>query len=92
MAKTKRDNAKESVLSVLIDRIEEDLAVLTLSENDDVQFELPLVLLPEEANAGDWLKLTFALDDESTNAARGRIAALQAELTEGTEQETEIKL
>ena len=92
MAKTKRDNAKESVLSVVIDRIEEDLAVMTLAENDEVQFELPLALLPAEVKAGDWLKLTFALDDESTDAARERIAALQAELTKETEQETEIKL
>ncbi len=92
MAKIKRDNAKESVLSVFIDRIEENLAVMTLADDDEMHFEAPLTLLPAACKAGDWLKLTFAIDDESADAARNRIAALQAELTKDNDSETNIKL
>lgn len=93
MAKTDRDNAQERVLSVFIDRIEEELAVITLSEKDEIQFNLPLSLLPVEAKAGDWLKFTLTIDNESTAAARSRVAALQAELTKDNDQEQmEIKL
>ena len=89
----KKNDSTTSALSVVIDRIEDDLAVITLSEKDEIQFNLPLSLLPAEAKAGDWLKLTLAIDTKSRASARSRIAALQAELTKDNDQEQmDIKL
>ncbi|MFN7928749.1 MAG: DUF3006 domain-containing protein [Blastocatellia bacterium] len=86
MAK-KNENPETSIMSAVIDRVEEGLAVIALSEKDEIQFNLPLSLLPAGAKAGDWLKLTLALDNEGTTAARARVTALQAELTKDNDQE-----
>jgi hypothetical protein len=67
-------------LPVFIDRIEEDWAVITISDNDEIQFELPLKYLPSEVKAGDHLTLNFHLDPSSTEAARRRIAEMKKEL------------
>lgn len=87
MAKKHSDNSRESELSIFIDRIEEDIAVLMRPEKDEVFLKLPLAALPADVKEGDWLTLTFAIDDENTNAASQRVAALQAELTQDNDPE-----
>lgn len=83
-------NDNKTFVPAFIDRIENDVAVIILSESPEIHFNLPLQYLPPNVAEGDHLKLTFALDAESTEAARERIATLQAELS--AEPETNIKL
>jgi hypothetical protein len=69
-------------LRVVIDRLEEDWAVILLSEDDAVQFDLPLKYLPPGTQAGDHLTLSFERDPASAETARRRIAELKKELTQ----------
>lgn len=77
-------------ISVYIDRIESDEAVIVLSDVSEIHFNLPLQFLPPNVEEGDHLKLKFELDTEATEATRNRVAALQAELS--SDPETNIKL
>jgi len=65
---------------VIIDRIEGDLAVLVLYEDDRVRFNFPLRLLPEGAREGDHLRMTFAEDNASRESEKKRIGNLLDEL------------
>jgi hypothetical protein len=88
---TKRTKDKStSLVAAFIDRVEDAVAVIVLSDAPEIHFNLPLQFLPPNVAEGDHLKLTFELDAESTAAAYNRVAALQAELA--TEPETNIKL
>lgn len=89
MTKYAKENNQKPV-PAFVDRIENDVAVIVLSENSEIHFNLPLQCLPPNVEEGDHLKLSFELDPESTEAARDRVAALQSELA--TETETNIKL
>lgn len=89
MTKRTKDNNK-SLVTAFVDRIENDVAVIILSEAPETHLNLPLQYLPPDIIEGDHLKLTFELDDEAKEATHNRVAALQAELS--PEPETNIKL
>jgi hypothetical protein len=78
------EDTKKSVpgVPVFIDRIEEGLAVIVLSEEDEFQFDLPLKYLPPGVKEGDHLTLSFKLDPASAAARRQRLAELKKELTQ----------
>jgi hypothetical protein len=65
---------------LVVDRIEGDLAVVVLYEDDSVKFNFPVRLLPEGTREGDHLTVTFAPDEESRELERQRIADLLNEL------------
>jgi Protein of unknown function (DUF3006) len=81
-----------TVIAAFIDRIEDEQAVIIFSAAPEICFNLPLQYLPPHAKAGDHLQLSFALAADSTAAARNRVAALQAELAQTSETETNIQL
>ena len=84
----KKPENEEPILA-FIDRIEDDIAVLILS--DETPLNVPRKQLPADAKEGDYLQVTFdaktakatdfALNDEATAAAQTRVAELQAELS-----------
>jgi hypothetical protein len=65
---------------VVVDRIEGDLAVLVLYEDDRVKFSLPLQHLPEGVREGDHLQMGFAQDEESCESERRRVEDLLKDL------------
>ena len=65
---------------VIIDRIEGDLAVLVLYEDDRVKFNVPVRLLPEGAREGDHMLMTFSEDSASRESEQKRIDNLLDEL------------
>jgi len=65
---------------VVVDRIEGDLAVLVLYEDDHVKFNLPLHYLPEGVREGDHLQVSFAEDESSRQSEKNRIDDLLKEL------------
>lgn len=69
-----------SSTKVVIDRIEGDLAVLALYDDDRVKFNLPLRYLPEGAIEGDHLQMGFAQDEQSRESERKRIEDLLKQL------------
>ncbi len=56
------------MISGYVDRIEEDLAVILLGE-DEYQIEIPCSLLPKDINEGSYIKLEIKKDKASTQAA-----------------------
>lgn len=66
---------------VVIDRVEGDLAVIMLYDDDSVQFNLPLKNLPEGVHDGDHLQMTFSVDKESRQSQKKKVADLLSELT-----------
>jgi hypothetical protein len=79
-------------VKAFVDRIEEGLAVILLSEGDG-QFDAPLRILPPETKAGDHLIITFQLDPESRAETLRNISELTRRLTEDSDpQQTDFKL
>jgi len=65
---------------VIIDRIEGDLAVLVLYDDERVKFNLPVRYLPEGARDGDHLQMSFVKDELSRETEKKRIYNLLEEL------------
>jgi len=65
---------------VIIDRIEGDLAVLVLYDDERVKFNLPVRYLPEGARDGDHLQMSFVKDELSRETEKKRIDDLLEEL------------
>jgi hypothetical protein len=68
-------------MKVVIDRIEGDVAVLVIHEDDRIKFNLPIRYLPEGVRGGDHLHVTFTLDEQSRMAEKKRVEDLLSELT-----------
>jgi hypothetical protein len=74
----------------VIDRFEEDLAVLIVGEEED-KLVVPLVSLPEGVEEGQWLQVELeddriinaVVDEEETARAKQRIAEKVALLRRG---------
>ena len=67
-----------SVQSLVIDRIEGDVAVLEAT--DGASYTLSVGLLPEGSREGSWLRMHLELDPDGTQAASDRVSALRADL------------
>lgn len=66
---------------VVIDRVEGDMAVVVLFDDDSVKFNLPVKHLPEGVKDGDHLQMTFSVDKESRESQKKKVADLLSELT-----------
>ncbi|MBQ3862840.1 MAG: DUF3006 domain-containing protein [Schwartzia sp.] len=67
-------------MKAVIDRFEEDKAVLLVGEDEDVKVVFPKEYLPKEAEEGDYLSVDISIDMEATEAARAEAEALLKEL------------
>lgn len=67
-------------MKVVIDRIEGDLAVLVLYDDDRVKFNFPLRCLPEGAREGDHFQMGFSEDEASRESEKRRIDTLLRDL------------
>lgn len=61
---------------VTLDRIEEDIAVLLVRDEEIVQINIPLCLLPSGSREGDILDITITRDVLETADAKERVSAL----------------
>lgn len=69
------DKQAKTTLSGVIDRFEENMAVLLIGD-DEVKVNFPKKLLPPSLEEGDWLKIDIAYDDETTAQMRREIEEL----------------
>lgn len=53
-------------MKAVIDRIEGDLAILLVGDQEDM-LNVPMYMLPEGATEGSWLVIRFSLDEDTTN-------------------------
>jgi Protein of unknown function (DUF3006) len=80
-------------MKVVIDRIEGDLAVMLISDNEEISLDIPINYLPLGAKAGDYFDLTFTPDPQSRIAAQQRTKELLKELTKDNDpNQTNFKL
>ncbi len=63
-----------------IDRIEEDIAVLLVRDEEAVRINIPLFLLPDESKEGDILDITITKDVQETEDAKERVSSLLEKL------------
>lgn len=73
---------QKGAVKVEIDRLEGDLAVLVLADDDKVKFNLPLKYLPEGVESGDHLTMSFKIDKESRAQVQREVEDLLRELTD----------
>lgn len=69
------------MVQVVVDRFEENKAVLLVGELED-RVVFPKKYLPENINEGDYLQLNIVYDPEMTREARKEAEALQQGLKE----------
>ena len=72
---------EKTSIKVVIDRIEGDLAVIVLYDDDRVKFNLPVKYLPEGVRDGDHLRLGFDVDKQSRGVVKKRVEDLLKDLT-----------
>jgi hypothetical protein len=78
-----------------IDRIEDNkMAVLLIGDDEKMQIDVPLALLPDGASDGDHLTITISIDEESRAATMSRVKKLQDKLaqTGGAQDQKDFKL
>lgn len=72
-------------LRIVIDRIEEDKAVLIIGD-DQARSIWPVKYLPPGAAEGDHLEVGFRIDREATRSARREVEDLLRQLLEDSEK------
>jgi hypothetical protein len=72
-------------MKIIVDRIEDTIAVLVVSDNDEISFNLPLAYLPAGVKAGDHLDVAIKIDRKSREAAERRTKDLLDELTKNSD-------
>lgn len=82
---------KEASFKVEIDRVEDDIAVLVLSDDDEVKFNLPVRYLPEGVRDGNHLQVSFKVDAKSRDEQKARVSSLLKELTGGDRNDKKDK-
>ena len=82
---------RETGFKVEIDRVEDDVAVLVLSDDDEVKFNLPVRYLPEGARDGDHFRVSFKADEKGRDEQKARVNNLLKELTGGGKNEKDDK-
>ena len=65
---------------VTLDRIEEDIALLLVSDEEKIRINIPLFLLPEGSKEGDILDIAITRDVRETEDAKERVSSLLEKL------------
>ena len=65
---------------VTLDRIEENIAVLFVRDEEKIKINIPLCLLPVGSKEGDILDIAIIRDVQETDAAKERVSSLLEKL------------
>jgi hypothetical protein len=65
---------------VTLDRIEENIAVLLVRDEENVKINIPIFLLPEGAREGEILDITISRNKKETEEAKKRVSTLLEKL------------
>lgn len=65
---------------VTFDRIEGFVAVLLVRDEEEININIPLILLPSGSKEGDILDIAITRDLQETEAAKERVSALLEKL------------
>lgn len=90
-----KKSASSKQIHAAIDRIEDGrMAVLYVGDDEKMQIDIPLSLLPDGAQDGDHLRITVSIDKGSRDQAASRVKSLQEKLAQksGTDEQKDFKL
>ncbi len=59
-----------------IDKVEGDLAVLLLRDDESIRLEIPVSLMPPESKEGDIVDIQIEKDETTTQETRERVSSL----------------
>lgn len=59
-----------------IDRVEGNLVVLLLREDESIRFEIPISLMPTGSKEGDIVDIQIEKDETTTEETRERVSSL----------------
>jgi hypothetical protein len=65
---------------VTLDRIEENIAVLLVRDEETIKINIPLTLLPSGSKEGDILDIAITRDVQETESAKERVSSLLEKL------------
>lgn len=65
---------------VTLDRIEEDVAVLFVRDEEKIKINIPIFLLPLDSREGDILDITITRDVQETADAKERVSSMLEKL------------
>ena len=77
-------------MKAVIDRIEEELAVLLLGDKGEFRLNFPLSLLPEGVKEGDVLNISIERDLAATQQTKERVSGLMEKLKKKGQNKTGI--
>lgn len=63
-------------MKATLDRIEGDMVVLLVRDDESIKLDMPLALLPEGCREGDILDITITRDENATEESKARISNL----------------
>lgn len=78
-------------MKATIDRFEDGWAVLLLREDESIEFELPVSMLPCDSSEGDILDIDISRDVEATKEATERVSGLIEKLKNKSKNTSIIK-
>ena len=61
---------------VSLDRVEEDIAVLLMRDDESIKIDIPLSLLPPNSKEGDILDINIDKDEKETEDTKERVSYL----------------
>ncbi|WP_346687388.1 DUF3006 domain-containing protein [Megamonas hypermegale] len=64
------------MIYAVIDRFEEDKAVLLAGDEEDIKINFPRRLLDKNLKEGDYVTIDIKYDDEATQNAKEEVASL----------------
>lgn len=64
------------MIYAVIDRFEEDKAVLLAGDEEDIKINFPRRLLDKNLKEGDYVTIDIKYDDEATQKAKEEVASL----------------
>ncbi len=67
-------------MKVTLDRIEGDMAVFLVRNDESIMFDMPLDLLPEGVREGDILDILITIDEKATYDSNERVSSLMERL------------
>jgi hypothetical protein len=67
-------------IKATLDRIEEDIAVLLVRDEEKIKINIPLFLLPAGSKEGDILDITITKNIQETETAKERVSNLLEKL------------
>lgn len=77
-------------MNVTSDRLEGDVAVLLVRDDESIKFNVPTTLLPKGVREGDILDISITIDEKATDDSKARVSSLIERLKRKNQEGSDI--